>query len=141
MDVTLDRLKGWWKLSATWHEFDIFQRQYPFTPSAVGSLIFTEDHRMMSVVFAPEGIAHHPDYHMEAYSGRFVLAGNEINTTVDMSSRQSLQGSSLRLSLSLSRDGYQLFITAPKRFDYSLYSGCPFIAAFNWYRAPEDRLG
>jgi hypothetical protein len=95
---------------------------------------------MMSAIIAEPGIAHPSGYEMEVYSGHFVLAGSEIVIAVEMSSRQSLIGRDLKLSLSLTHDGHQLYATTPKQIDYSLYSGRPFATAYNWYRAPEDRL-
>lgn len=139
MMISLDSLKGWWKLSEAWHEFDTTQRRYPYQ-RGTGSLVFTEDGRMMSVIIAEHGIEHPSGYDMEAYSGRFVLDGSEIVTTVDLSSRLGWRGHELRQCLSLSHDGYRLFATTPKQTSYSLYFGTPFTAVFNWYRAPEDRL-
>ena len=138
MAITLDMLKGWWKLSQAWHEFDIFPRQYPFGVQPTGSLVVTEDFRLMAVVFSSIGIEAHNRSQVEAYSGPFVLEGSEIVADLDMSSVRPWEKRELRLSLSLSRDGSQLFATTPKRFDYSLYSGCPFSTAYNWRRASKQ---
>src|SRR5437660_36654 len=137
MAITLDMLKGWWKLSDAWNEFDIFRRQYPFGVQPTGSLVITEDFRMMAVVFNSSGIESHIDSQVEAYSGPFVLEGSEIIANLEISSVRPWEHRELRLSLSLSRDGSQLFATTPKRFDYSLYSGCPFSTAYNWRRASK----
>lgn len=137
MTITLDMLEGWWKLSDAWHEFDIFQRQYPFGVRPTGSFVITGDFRMMAVVFSSLGIARHIDSQVEAYSGPFVLEGSEIISTLEMSSVRPWERRELRLSLSLSRDGSQLFATTPKRFDDSLYAGSPFSTAYNWYRVPK----
>ncbi len=93
----------------------------------------------MSVVIAEQGIKHPSDYDVETCSGRFVLDGSEIVTTIDLSSRLERRGRDLRQCLSLSDDGYHLFATTPKQTSHSLYSGTPFTAVFNCYRAPEDR--
>jgi hypothetical protein len=136
MAITLDMLKGWWRLSHAGHEFDIFRCQYPFGVHPTGSLVITEDFRMMAV-FNREGIARHIDSQVEAYSGPFVLDGSDMIANLDMSSVRPWEQRELRLSLSLSRDRTQLFATSPKKFDYSLYSGCPFCIAYNWYRLPK----
>jgi hypothetical protein len=138
MALTLDMLKGWWKLSDAWHEFDIFQRQYPFGVRPTGSFVITEDFRLMAVVFNSSGLERHTDSQVEAYSGPFVFEGSQIIANLDMSSTRPWERRELRLSLSLSRDCSQLFATAAKRFDYALYSGCPFTTAYNWYRAPKE---
>jgi hypothetical protein len=135
MVISLDKLRGWWKLSEAWHEFDSGPRMYPYQRGH-GSLVFTEDGRMMSVIIAEQGIAHPPEYDMEAYSGSFILDGSEIVTTVDVSSRQDWRGRDLRQSLSVSPDGSRLFATAPKQTS-SLYFGTPFTPVFNWYRIPR----
>jgi hypothetical protein len=134
--ISLDELEGWWKLSSAWHEFDVDQRRYPFGNSAVGSLVFSDKSRVMSVIVADGHTAHPPGYAIEAYSGRFVIEGSEIITTVDgrVSSRQEWIGSDLRHFVSLSRD--VLHLTSPRQTN-SLYPGVQFSAASSWVRTPQ----
>jgi hypothetical protein len=132
MAISLDELQGWWKLMNAWHEFDTSELRYPYGRSAVGSLVFTDDSRMMSVIIADRDTAHPAGYDMEAYSGRFALEGSEMITTVDVSSRLEWRNSNLRHFLSLSHDDF-LCVTSTRQIS-SLYSGVPFTAAFRWFR-------
>src|SRR3954471_7558093 len=124
MTISLDQLTGSWKLTEVWHEFDISQSRYPYGSDAVGSLVFTDDNRITSIIIAGTIYAHAPGYAMEAYSGRFTLNGSEMITTIDVSSRPEWKGQEQRRLLSLvrSRDSDVLFVTLPKQIG-SLYSG------------------
>jgi hypothetical protein len=135
MTISLDQLTGSWKLMEVWHEFDISQCRYPYGSDAVGSLVFTDDNRIVSIIIAGTSFAHAPGYAMEAYSGRFTLDGSEMITTIDVSSRPEWKGRDQRRFLSFlrSRDIDVLFVTSPKQIG-SLYSGVPFTTALKWFR-------
>ena len=77
MVISLDKLTGWWKLHDVWHEFDDAASKSPFGGWPTGSLVFTDDGRMMLAIVGSFSTSHSPGYDMEAHSGRFVLDGSE----------------------------------------------------------------
>jgi hypothetical protein len=56
MTISLDQLTGSWKLMCAWHEFDTRQRRYPYGSDAVGSLVFTDDNRIISIIIAGRSV-------------------------------------------------------------------------------------
>ena len=141
MTISPDQLTGSWKLMYALHEFDTSQRRYPYGPDAVGSLVFTDENRIISIIIAGADCAHAPDYAMEAYSGRFALNGSEMIMTVDVSSRLEWKGQDQRRFLSLVRTRHidLLFVTSPKQIS-TLYSGVPFTTALQWSRQRHRQL-
>ena len=131
MAILLDDLVGWWKLRDVWHEFETEPRRNPFGGWPTGSLVFTDDGRMMLVILGSTSTAHAPSYDLEAHSGRFVLDGSAIITTVDFSSRVQWMHGELRYCVSLGQNG-SLCLTS--RQAGLLYDGAPFISASNWFR-------
>jgi hypothetical protein len=141
MTISLDQLTGSWKLMCAWHEFDTSQRRYPYGSDAVGSLVFTDDNRIISIIIAGTNCEPAPGYAMEAYSGRFTVNGSEMITTVEVSSRPEWKDQDQRRFLSLvrTRDVDLLFVTSPKQIG-SLYSGVPFTTALQWSRQRHRQL-
>jgi hypothetical protein len=119
MTVSLDQLLGSWRLLSAWHEFETSQRRYPYGSDPVGSLVFTDDHRMMMMITTrvrPPAASNDELFRtMEAYSGRFMLEGSELITTVDVSWMPDWKRKPHRCFLSLSADGNSLFVTIPKQ--------------------------
>src|SRR5882757_5036079 len=128
MAISLDKLTGWWKLHDAWHEFDDAASKSPFGGSPTGSLVFTDDGRMMLAIVGSFYTAHSPGYDMEAHSGRFVLEGSEIITTVEFSSRIEWMHRGVRYFVSLGPNN-TLHLTS--RQVGLLYDGAPFTAASN----------
>jgi len=134
MSVLLDELIGWWKPESAWHEFDSAPLENPFGLTPNGSLIFTRDRRMLLVVARDDLVAPLEGSYTEAHSGRFVLVGSEIVTTVDFSSKWEWKNKELRYSASLGQNGDLLFLTS--RQAGLRYRGAPFTFASRWCRLP-----
>jgi hypothetical protein len=139
MAVPLYKLKGWWKLTSAWHEREagpIFQA-YGAHPQ--GSLVFGDDHQMMWLIVASWDGAP-PGYDIDVYSGRYRIDGSDLVTVADVSKKLGWNNGKPRYSLSLSNDDNTLFLTSAKQTG-PLYSGTPFIAAFQWTRVqPGQKL-
>ncbi|MGY3451483.1 hypothetical protein [Bradyrhizobium sp. USDA 4353] len=132
MAILLDELVGWWKLGDVWHECKTEPRNNPFGGWPTGSLVFTDDRRMMLVILGSTSTAHAPSYDFEAHSGRFVLDGSAIITTIEFSSRVQWMHEELKYCVSLGHNGRSLCLTS--RQTGPLYDGAPFISASNWFR-------
>jgi hypothetical protein len=132
----LDELVGWWKLDGAWHEFEVEPRRLPFGGGPTGSLVFTDDGRMMLIILGCASTAHAPSYDVEAHSGRFVLDGSSIITTVDFSSRAQWMYQKLNYCVALGNGTLCLSL----RQTGILYEGAPFTAASYWFRVPSPQL-